>query len=295
MMIEEDILDKYFPEEYEEQMLTGLYRQLPLPMETIHTIHDYFTAASNLYGIIPVKKLMEIYNMQNTPVSQEEFLTVTEIIRHERNYFAILGAECFYEGVTCSAPEDREVVAEHLYCCDDEAYYELTEIQRGKPFAVLPKEEFLRFTDEFYYPVTPEVKNMLTYLRTKRFVPHMSAQDMLDEITMHIYMDNPLDYLFEELKRFGMQFRKAKEIERFMEFYVPLNNCSRKLSNRGNTHEELGIKLNQLSTFRDFSPVLPSMLEHFDPIPSTISGTPSRNAPCPCGSGRKYKNCCGKK
>ena len=26
----------------------------------------------------------------------------------------------------------------------------------------------------------------------------------------------------------------------------------------------------------------------------TIVGKPARNAPCPCGSGRKYKNCCGK-
>ena len=26
----------------------------------------------------------------------------------------------------------------------------------------------------------------------------------------------------------------------------------------------------------------------------TVSGKPARNAPCPCGSGRKYKNCCGK-
>lgn len=27
---------------------------------------------------------------------------------------------------------------------------------------------------------------------------------------------------------------------------------------------------------------------------STVSGKPAKNAPCPCGSGRKYKNCCGK-
>lgn len=24
------------------------------------------------------------------------------------------------------------------------------------------------------------------------------------------------------------------------------------------------------------------------------SGTPGRNDPCPCGSGKKYKKCCGK-
>lgn len=30
---------------------------------------------------------------------------------------------------------------------------------------------------------------------------------------------------------------------------------------------------------------------------ATVSGfsPPSKNAPCPCGSGRKYKRCCGRK
>ena len=25
-----------------------------------------------------------------------------------------------------------------------------------------------------------------------------------------------------------------------------------------------------------------------------VNGLPGRNDPCPCGSGKKYKNCCGK-
>ena len=40
----------------------------------------------------------------------------------------------------------------------------------------------------------------------------------------------------------------------------------------------------QMSLF-DETPVKPKL---------TIVGGPSRNSPCPCGSGRKYKNCCGK-
>ena len=29
------------------------------------------------------------------------------------------------------------------------------------------------------------------------------------------------------------------------------------------------------------------------PDPAKVASTPSRNDPCPCGSGRKYKKCCG--
>jgi len=30
------------------------------------------------------------------------------------------------------------------------------------------------------------------------------------------------------------------------------------------------------------------------PKPKRIDDKPGRNSPCPCGSGKKYKNCCGK-
>ena len=30
------------------------------------------------------------------------------------------------------------------------------------------------------------------------------------------------------------------------------------------------------------------------PFPQRRDTTPSRNDPCPCGSGRKYKHCCGR-
>lgn len=30
------------------------------------------------------------------------------------------------------------------------------------------------------------------------------------------------------------------------------------------------------------------------PVSKTTPGAPGRNQPCPCGSGKKYKHCCGK-
>ena len=37
----------------------------------------------------------------------------------------------------------------------------------------------------------------------------------------------------------------------------------------------------------------PSLPEPVEPI--RAEGEPKRNLPCPCGSGKKYKRCCGKK
>lgn len=36
------------------------------------------------------------------------------------------------------------------------------------------------------------------------------------------------------------------------------------------------------------------LLEDFQPTPNTSQAKVGRNAPCPCGSGKKYKKCCGR-
>ena len=77
-----------------------------------------------------------------------------------------------------------------------------------------------------------------------------------------------------------------------------MNNHTHKHANRGNTPDELfaqsarGLQLQERLTPPE------NQLSFFEELPQkpklTIVGTPSRNGPCPCGSGRKYKNCCGK-
>ena len=87
------------------------------------------------------------------------------------------------------------------------------------------------------------------------------------------------------------------DLGEFATLFQELNNHTRKQINRGHTPDELfkqthrGMQLlqrlapeNQISLF-DEVPVKPKL---------TIVGGPSRNGPCPCGSGRKYKNCCGR-
>ena len=44
------------------------------------SVLDYLNAAVNLYYYIPIKKLLEIYNSQNEPLTQEEFCDIIEQI-----------------------------------------------------------------------------------------------------------------------------------------------------------------------------------------------------------------------
>lgn len=47
--------------------------------ETQDLLYRYFAVAANLYGVIEIGKLLKIYNSQNEPVSEEDFLSFVEI------------------------------------------------------------------------------------------------------------------------------------------------------------------------------------------------------------------------
>ena len=62
----------------------------------------------------------------------------------------------------------------------------------------------------------------------------------------------------------------------------------RKWSNRGFTDKELGRQKKEVSFF-----VAPEQILKDVQTPK-IQKKIGRNDPCPCGSGKKYKKCCGK-
>ena len=49
-----------------------------LSKETQDLLYRYFAAAANLYGVVEIGKLLKIYNSQNEPVSEEDFLSFVE-------------------------------------------------------------------------------------------------------------------------------------------------------------------------------------------------------------------------
>lgn len=283
------------PEILPQDVIQSLYHSLPISMETVECIHRYFEAAARLYGVIPVIRLMELYNSQNEPVGQDVFFVLAEIIRHEKNLFSILGPEDFGQH-TEPDPLNWDVIADHLLLDDPEDYPKLVHSQGDKPYRILPKEEFLRYADPDYCPTTPQSMAMRQYLYARGDLPW--PDDTWIGIHSMIEVDFSLAEVITCCESEGLTFGRKHDIGEFAALFRELNNHTRKQANRGHTPAELfaqtyrGQQLaqrqapeNQLSLFDD---------GNVEVIAATVTGKPSRNAPCPCGSGRKYKNRCGK-
>lgn len=292
---EMDEEDDDLPEILPPDVIRSLYHSLPIPAETVECIHRYFEAAARLYGVIPVIRLMEIYNSQNEPVEWDVFLLLAEIIRHEQNLFSILGPEDFVPGKEQN-PINWDLIDDHLLQDDPEDYPKLVRDQGDKRYKILPKAEFLRYADPDYYPATPQSMAMWKYLHDRGDLPW--PEDTWSGIQTMIEINFSLADVIACCESEGLTFDKKHDVGVFAALFQELNNHTRKQVNRGHTPAELfaqtyrGQQLaqrldpeNQLSLFDD---------GEVEVIVPTVTGKPSRNAPCPCGSGRKYKNCCGK-
>ena len=80
----DEYLDEYgFPEIFSPAVLSQMRENLTISQEVFQNIHSYFDAAGNLYARISLRKLFEIYNDQNPPISQENFLEAAYQESHE--------------------------------------------------------------------------------------------------------------------------------------------------------------------------------------------------------------------
>ena len=297
---EEDEDEDDIPDSLTQEEIKKLYAQIPLSREEINLIHLYMDAAANLYGLLSLDELYGLYNSQNKKVDAETFLMAVGVIdQEEGNDFAVINWSYNPRATAEESMKSYEIISDYLFVEDPEKdIRELRRAQKGKPLKILPKAEFLRFADSTYFPETLQRSAMIRYLcRLASSLPS-SAEDYCDCIQSVIVIDAPLQEVLNILKEDGLTSHKNWDLEEFAALYQNLNNHTHKHANKGNTPDELfaqsarGLRLqerltppeNQLS-FSEEPPQKPKL---------TIVGTPSRNGPCPCGSGRKYKNCCGK-
>lgn len=281
-----------------KEQIEELYAKLPLNEAEVKVLHQYMDAAARLYGLISLAKLREIYSAQNKPIDVETFIQAAALRAFDDNDYEIIERTDVPSNTPDEVLEAGEIAAGYLFVEDPEtSLRELRRQQKGKQYKILPKTEFLKYADPDYYPITPARTAMLKYLQRRSAKLSLPADDFCTCIQEIIVIDAPMQEVVNIVESEGLTFNKHWDIGEFAALYQNLNNSTHKHANRGYTPDELfamsdrGIKLaeriapvGQMSLF-DEPPVKPKL---------TVVGGPSRNGPCPCGSGRKYKNCCGK-
>jgi len=198
---------------------------------------NYFDAAARLYGVIPLRKLLEIYNRHNKPISDKLFLEFAEILRHDYRPYSILNCDALKNQAPMESPLDWELVDEYVYANGINDYYLFTQLQGDKPFRVLQKLDFLRYAKPDYHPNTPQVKAMRKFLQ--ELMDPQDVEMLLPELLEMIEMDMRLEDFLDVLGEEGLLFEEKKNLNSFLSLYQDLNHHTRKCLNRGHTPAEL--------------------------------------------------------
>lgn len=107
-------------------------------------------------------------------------------------------------------------------------------------------------------------------------------------------MDGRMSAIMENLNQKGIQFND-EQLEKFTKLIMDANNNTRMLEFRGYTPNEISGAAWPFATGKPHTAMPNSFVPTAMPMQPASTRKIYPNDPCPCGSGKKYKKCCGRR
>lgn len=259
---DEDNLTLVVPEEFLE-IARGTKRNMA-------GFHDYCKVYANLYGVCNPETVISKWNMNHADRSltkKQGVAAINECSLFTR-YFTSYGV-CL-----CAWSVETTVVIEHI----------IEERKIHRPYRPTNEEfnEWLDYTDDINENLA-EFKTIRDHFKKYSDTPAFADFDahcLLDDLRMA--MEHPAAIIERYRLQIGFTRIDMDKITPIISAIMELNNKARLWVTYGNTPDELSSS--QESGF--------GMKQNI----AVDCSTPKvgRNDPCPCGSGLKYKKCCGK-
>jgi hypothetical protein len=225
----------------------------------------YAKAAVNLYGIIHREEFAGIFNAQN-----KEQTTADEVYTILLPNVLKSGWYGFY----------KEYIVHYAVLRNFDWVEYLEREQNGKPRYVPEREQFLLYEyeeyDEFHH-----WQNVLIFLLDS-FDYNRGILDGFDEIKSYLTHSIGIKEIGNIMEKYHLVLKDEKQVQKFFELITLASNNTRRWENSGYTPNEI------MKFFADKRSKEPVSKEPAINIPVRVG----RNEPCPCGSGKKYKNCC---
>ncbi|PWM02817.1 MAG: hypothetical protein DBY01_05260 [Eubacterium ventriosum] len=229
-------------------------------------LHLYALAAANLYGVISQDDFVALFNSQNEDNTSKEEL-FDALIRH----IVVDAGYCFW---------DKYIVDIGF---EDNGFADVSDLlaQIGdKPRYIPEKEEFLKYADWRYFEHNEHSRNLGDYLIHACGVAPLLVPKIVTELHESCMLSESFQNRFDLLAEHGIEF-DGDQLNEFIRLLSAFDNSTRLWSNNGHSPNEIFSLYEQ----KNLSP---------RPNQSTKKAKIGRNDPCPCGSGLKYKKCCGR-
>ena len=228
----------------------------------ISCIGDYLCAANALYAVTPVSLVLEIFNKYEAKKLTEDELKEA------------------YERLHAERPEVELIEGRFVDCvlAEQKKYDELYSTQQNVPYYIPDLREIKWMADNGGFLMSKELQKFGEFLTDVLGVGGERIPYILRDVQYAISVGSDLQTVVDELETHGVIFRGQEELEKFTSQIMDVWNSTRMVLNRGYTPYEMVTK--------GFSRAAESRRNVQKIYPNDL---------CPCGSGKKYKKCCGKK
>jgi len=230
-------------------------------------LREFIISILNLYGVVEVSWAVTLFNKYYAPeVSKEE---MTNLVKNDMRL------------VCQSKIMDNYIVEETIYALDKNNFKDFVEATVDRDYFIPSQELLEKVNDETYYEPSLQVEKLKSHIRTKYLQDETVIEESVIAVTMIARVDcdktgKTMELILEELTNLGVEFGSLADINEMIKHIIPVINVTRKWINKGFTAQELS----------------PHTFDHRTGQKVKVLDV-GRNAPCPCGSGKKYKKCCG--
>ena len=274
---------------------------------------ECLTAFELLYVVGPVKLLFRMYKQREGSLTDYmEFQDRLKKIPSEWNPCRLIGSKLVSYGVV-----------------KDNIYMAVEQRQRDVPY-YLPNEEEIREYASYGYPASENAYTKLhSFFRKELKFENVVCEELCRHAFSFFSASGMLSDYMDEIRERNIIFSTERQLETFVKIVTELNNHTRMFELKGHTPKEM-MQLMPVSISGGRPTILPmtslsaemlkksqrelsSMGIEIDTdstadsvltmaLPDGSSGKMKAgikkiypNDPCPCGSGKKYKKCCGRK
>ena len=257
-------VDEIIKQAYSQIDMTTIMPQI----EANSKLRKYVMGILNLYGVVKIEWAVELYNKY-----YEDKLTEKQLLDFVKKDMRI---------VCQSKVMEDYLVEETIYAVDKNNFHDFINVIIDKPYYIPSQETLEALSDETYYENTLAVEKLKSYIRANLTKDEEMIEEVVIAITMIARVDSDrtgktIELMLEEMANIGIDFKDLAQINEVIKHIVAVVNSTRKWINKGFTPNELSPhKVNEQTGQK---------------VKVLDIG---RNAPCPCGSGKKYKKCCGK-
>lgn len=258
----------------------------------------------NFYGVFDKDVLLAMYNVR------KGYHISSEDLERMCNEFPKDLTECQIE------EGQKFIVADYLAYSDE--YEELLDVQARKEFYIPTAEEVLDYNRNLYLSKEPAYQKLREFFHKEIGLSYRDA----DDETAEVWDKNQYAADFQDMFQYLIDLYGEKLTERRLEKLVSLlqnaNNHTRMQIHRGHTPNEIMLSdirngyfaqppvivpgsTNAAGMLKNASAELSAMGVKIDLDSNAAVVTDGKtqkkvypNDPCPCGSGKKYKKCCGR-